>query len=79
MLTVLSQLQLANVRIEHLHSILTYESDYCSLTVSDGAEDDLDIFLQNHTRRMAEQKEEETRTRENIKESMDTNQTEHLV
>ena len=48
MLTLQSQLQLANERIEHLHSILTSDSDCCSLTVSDGAKDDVQIFLQNH-------------------------------
>ena len=80
MLTLQSQLQLANDRIEHLQSILTSDSDSdcCSLTVSDGAEYDLDIFLQNHRKRMAEQKEEEIRIRENIKESMDTNQSKHV-
>ena len=81
-LTRQSQLQLANERIEHLHSILTSDSesgsDCCSLPVSDGAEDDLQIFLQNHRKRMAEQKEEENIIRENIKESMNTNQTEHV-
>ena len=73
-LTLQSQLQLSNERIEHLHSILTSDSDSdcCSLTVSDGAEDDLQIFLQNHRKRMAEQKEEENRIRENIKETIQT-------
>ena len=80
MLTLHSQLQLANDRIEHLQSNLTSDSDSdcCSLLVSDGADDDLDIFLQNHRKRMAEQKEEEIRIRENIKESMDTNQSKHV-
>ena len=79
-LTVQSQLQLANQRIEHLHSILTSDSDSdcCSLPVSDGAEDDLQIFLQNHRKRMAEQKEEENRIRENMKESVDTNHKMHV-
>ena len=73
-LTLQSQLQLSNERIEHLHSILTSDSDSdcCSLTVSDGAQDDLQIFLQNHRKRMAEQKEEKNRIRENIKESIQT-------
>ena len=63
-----TQLQLANERIEDLHSILNSDtdSDCSSLAFSDGAEDDLDIFLQNHRKRMAEQKEEEIRIRESI-------------
>ena len=65
------QLQLANERIEDLHSILNSDnsdtdSDCSSLVFSDGAEDDLDIFLQNHRKRMAEQKEEEIRIRKSI-------------
>ena len=54
------------------------DSECCSLQTSDGAEDDLKIFLENHRKRMAEQKE--NIIRENIKESMNTNtnQTEHV-
>ena len=80
MLTLQSQLQLANERIEHLQSILTSDSDSdcCSLPVSDEAEDDLQIFLQNHRKRMAEQKEQENRIRENMKEGVDTNHNMHV-
>ena len=67
-MAVKTQLQLANERIEDLHSILNSDtdSDCSSLAFSDGAEDDLDIFLQNHRKRMAEQKEEEIRIRKSI-------------
>ena len=67
-MAVKTQLQLANERIEDLHSILKSDtdSDCSSLAFSDGAEDDLDIFLQNHRKRMAEQKEEEIRIRKSI-------------
>ena len=67
-ITVQTQLQLANERIEDLHSFLNSDtdSDCSSREFSDGAEDDLDIFLQNHRKRMAEQKEEEIRIRQSI-------------
>eukprot|EP00090_Calanus_glacialis_P006125 TRINITY_DN14819_c0_g1_i2.p1 TRINITY_DN14819_c0_g1~~TRINITY_DN14819_c0_g1_i2.p1 ORF type:complete len:110 (-),score=44.07 TRINITY_DN14819_c0_g1_i2:70-399(-) len=67
-MAVKTQLQLANERIEDLHSILNSDtdSDCSSREFSDGAEDDLDIFLQNHRKRMAEQKEEEIRIRKSI-------------
>jgi hypothetical protein len=70
-LAVRTELQLANERIEDLYSILSSDnsdtdSDCSSPVFSDGAEDDLDIFLQNHRKRMAEQKEEEIRIRKSI-------------
>ena len=68
---VKTQMQLANERIEHLHTILNSDnsetdSDCSSLVFSDGAEDDLDIFLHIHRKRMVEQKEEEIRIRKSI-------------
>ena len=65
---VKSQLTLANQRIEDLHSILNSDTDSdCSVySFTDEAEDDLDIFLQNHRKKMAEQKEEEIRIRKSI-------------
>ena len=67
-MAVKTQVQLANERIEDMHSILhsDTDSDCSSLVFSDGAEDDLDIFLQNHRKRMSEQKEEEIRIRKSI-------------
>ena len=77
-MTAKSQLELANRRIEYLHSNLNCEtdSDCSSLPFSDGSEDDLDIFLHNHRQRMAEQKEEENRIRESIQESRNIEQEE---
>ena len=65
-----SQLELAHQRIEGLHANLLSDSDSeCSiLPCVEEPEDDLDIFLQNHRKRMKEQKEEETRIRENLKD-----------
>ena len=65
---VKKQLQLANQRVDDLHSILNSDTDSecSSLAFSDGEEDELDIFLHNHRRKMAEQKDEETRIRKSI-------------
>ena len=65
---VKKQLQLANQRVDDLHSILNSDTDSecSSLAFSDGEEDELDIFLDNHRRKMAEQKDEETRIRKSI-------------
>ena len=65
-----SQLELANQRIEGLHSnlISDSDSDYSILPCSEESQDDLDIFLINHRKKMAEQKEEENRIRKDMKD-----------
>ena len=65
-----SKLELAHQRIEGLHANLLSDSDSeCSiLPCVEEPEDDFDVFLQNHRKRMKEQKEEETRIRENLKD-----------
>ena len=67
-ITVRSQLDLANRRIEDLQLALNCdtESESSSLPYSDGYQDDLDLFLMNHRKKMAEQKEEERRIRESL-------------
>ena len=67
-ISVRSQLELANRRVEDLQLALNCdtESENSSLPFSDGYQDDLDMFLINHRRRMAEQKEEERKIRENL-------------
>ena len=63
-----AQLELANRRVEDLQLALNCdtESESSSLPLSDGYQDDLDLFLINHRRRMAEQKEEERKIRESL-------------
>ena len=63
-----SQLELANRRIEDLQIALNCdtESESSSIPYSDGYQDDLDLFLLNHRKRMAEQKEEERKIRESL-------------
>ena len=67
-ITVRSQLELANRRIEDLQIALNCdtESESSSIPYSDGYQDDLDLFLLNHRKRMAEQKEEERKIRESL-------------
>ena len=67
-ITVRSHLELANRRIEDLQMALNCdtESESSSIPYSDSYQDDLDVFLMNHRRRMAEQKEEERRIRESL-------------
>ena len=67
-ITVRSHLELANRRIEDLQLALNCdtESECSSLPHSDNCQDDLDLFLINHRKRMAEQKEEERRIRESL-------------
>ena len=67
-ITVRSHLELANRRIEDLQLALNCdtESECSSLPYSDHCQDDLDIFLMNHRKRMAEQKEEERKIRESL-------------
>ena len=67
-ITVRSHLELANRRIEDLQIALNCdtESESSSIPYSDSYQDDLDVFLMNHRRRMAEQKEEERRIRESL-------------
>ena len=67
-ITVRSHLELANRRIEDLQLALNCdtESECSSLPYSDHSQDDLDVFLMNHRKRMAEQKEEERKIRESL-------------
>ena len=67
-ITVRSHLELANRRIEDLQMALNCdtESECSSIPYSDSYQDDLDVFLMNHRRRMAEQKEEERKIRESL-------------
>ena len=67
-ITVRSNLELANRRIEDLQVALNCdtESECSSLPYSDHSQDDLDLFLMNHRKRMAEQKEEERKIRESL-------------
>ena len=67
-ITVRSHLELANRRIEDLQIALNCdtESECSSLPYSDHSQDDLDLFLLNHRKRMAEQKEEERKIRESL-------------
>ena len=67
-ITVRSHLELANRRIEDLQLALNCdtESECSSLPHSDHCQDDLDLFLMNHRKRMAEQKEEERKIRESL-------------
>merc|ERR1711862_1031384 len=67
-ITVRSHLELANRRIEDLQMALNCdtESESSSIPYSDSYQDDLDVFLMNHRRRMAEQKEEERKIRESL-------------
>ena len=67
-ITVRSHLELANRRIEDLQIALNCdtESECGSLPYSDHSQDDLDVFLMNHRKRMAEQKEEERKIRESL-------------
>ena len=67
-ITVRSQLELANRRIEDLQLALNCdtESECSSIPYNDSYQDDLDVFLMNHRRRMAEQKEEERKIRESL-------------
>ena len=67
-ITVRSHLELANRRIEDLQMALNCdtESECSSLPYSDHSQDDLDLFLLNHRKRMAEQKEEERKIRESL-------------
>ena len=67
-ITVRSHLELANRRIEDLQLALNCdtESESSSLPYSDHSQDDLDLFLMNHRKRMAEQKEEERKIRESL-------------
>ena len=67
-ITVRSHLELANRRIEDLQLALNCdtESESSSLPYSDHSQDDLDVFLMNHRKRMAEQKEEERKIRESL-------------
>ena len=66
--TVRSQLEFANRRIEDLQHALNCdtESENSSIPYSDSYQDDLDVFLMNHRKRMAEQKEEERKIRESL-------------
>ena len=67
-ITVRSQLELSNRRIEDLQLALNCdtESECSSIPYNDSYQDDLDVFLMNHRRRMAEQKEEERKIRESL-------------